>query len=144
MEALTRRPFLNRALGVGYALLDGAVVIRVARNAETHRAGHERLAERIPPVHGGDGQIALAPSKLILALADPPLQPLEIWQHVRIAPAAIAELGPGVEILALTAVVDVPVDRGGAPERLAARRVDAAAPGPGTRLLLIGPVDALQ
>src|SRR6202022_2708788 len=133
---------LNRALGVGYALLYGAVVIRVARNAEADRTGHERLAERIPPVHGGDGQIAVAPAISVLALADPALQPLEVWQHIRIAPAAIAELRPGVEILALAAVVDVTIDRGGAAERLAARRVDAAAPGPGARLLLISPVDA--
>src|ERR1700687_4504126 len=105
---------------------------------------HERLAERIPPVHGGDGQIAVAPAIGVLALADPPLQPLEIRQHIRIAPAAIAELRPGVEILALAAVVDVTVDRGSAAERLAARRVDAAAPGPRTRLLLVSPVDALH
>src|SRR6266403_3900259 len=135
---------LNRALGVGYALLDRTVVIRVARNAEGHRAGHERLAERIPPVHGGDGQIAIAPAKSVLALADAPLQPLEVWQHVWIAPAAIAQLCPGVEILALATIVDVAIDRGGATERLAARRVDAAAPGPGARLLLVGPVDTLH
>src|SRR5207247_369945 len=134
---------LNRTLGVGHALLYRAVVIGVARNAETDRAGHERLAERILPVHGGDGQVAVAPAIGVLALADPPLQPLEIRQHIRIAPAAIAELRPGVEILVLAAVVDVTVDRGGAAEGLAARRIDAAAPGPRTRLLLIGPVDTL-
>src|SRR5258705_3585051 len=134
---------LDRALSVGHALLNRAVVIGVARNAERHRAGHERLAEGIPPVHGGDGQIALTPAIDVLALADAPLQPLEIRQHIRIAPAAIAELRPGVEILALAAVVDVTVDRRRAAEGLAARRVDAAAPGPGTRLLLVGPVDAL-
>src|SRR6202158_5145184 len=105
---------------------------------------HERLAERIPPAHGGDGEIAVAPAIGVLTLADAPLQPLEIGQHIRIAPAAIAELRPGVEILALAAVVDVTVDRGGATEGLATRRVDAAAPGPGTRLLLVGPVDALH
>src|SRR5260370_3371279 len=135
---------LNRALGVGYALLYRAVVVGVARNAETDRTGHERLAERIPPVHGGDRQIAVAPAIGVLALADPALQPLEIRQHIRITPAAIAELRPGVEIPALAAIVDVTIDRGGAAERFAARRVDAAAPRPGTRLLLIGPVDALH
>src|SRR5260370_29857600 len=133
---------LDRTLGVGYAFLERAVVIGVARNAETDGAGHERLAERILPVHGGDGQIAVTPAIGILAFADAPLQPLEIRQHIRIAPAAIAELRPGVEILALAAVVDVTVDRGGAAEGLAARRVDAAAPGPGTPLLLVSPVDA--
>ena len=132
----------DRALRVGYAFLDRAVVIGVARNAEAHRARHERLAERVSPVHGGDGEVALAPAIGVLALADAPLQPLEIGQHIRIAPAAVAELRPGVEILMLAAIVDVTVDRGGAAERLAARCVDAAAAGPGTRLLLVGPVDA--
>src|SRR6202043_921747 len=74
----------------------------------------------------------------------PPLQPLEVRQHVRIAPAAIAELRPGVEILALAAVVDVTVDRGRAAEGLAARRIDAAAAGPRAHLLLVRPVDALH
>src|SRR6202035_3733345 len=109
-----------------------------------YRAGHEGLAERILPVHGGDDQVAVAAAIFILAPADAPLHPLEIRQHIRIAPAAIAKLRPGVEILALAAVVDVTVDRGGAAQRLAARRVDAAAPGPRTRLLLVGPVDAFH
>jgi hypothetical protein len=135
---------LDGALGVGDALLDRAVVIGVAGNAEAHGAGHEGLAERIAPVHGGDGERAVAPAIGIVALADPPLQPLEVRQHVRIAPAAIAELSPGVEILALAAIVDVAVDRGRAAERLAARRVDAAASGPRPRFLLVGPVDALH
>ena len=135
---------LDGALGVGNALLDRAVVVGVARNAETDRTGHERFAERIAPVHGGDGQIAVTAAKRVVALADASFQPLEIGQHVLIAPAAIAELRPGVEILALAAIIDVAVDRGGAAERLAARRVDAAAAGPGTRLLLVGPVDALH
>src|SRR6202035_2793346 len=127
---------LDGALGVGDALLDRAVVIVVSGNPEAHRAGHERLAERILPVHGGDGEIAVAAAIGVLALADPALHPLEIRQHVRITPTAIAELRPGVEILALAAVVDVAIDRGGAAERLAARRVDAAAAGPRTRLVV--------
>ncbi len=134
----------NRALGVGHALLYRAVVIRVARNAERDRTGHERLAERILPVHGGDDKIAVAPAIGLIALADTALQPPEIRQHIRIAPATIAKLRPGIEILALAAVVDVTVDRGGAAQRLAAWRVDAAATGPGTRFLLVGPVDALH
>src|SRR3979409_314207 len=119
----------DRALRVRYAFLNCAVVIGVARDAERNRAGHERLAERILPVHGGHGQITLAPTIGVLALADAPLQPPEIGQHIRIAPAAIAELRPGIEILALAAIVDVTIDRGGSAERLAARRVDAAAAG---------------
>ena len=109
---------LDGALGVGNALLDRAIVVGVARNAEAHRTGHERFAERIAPVHGGDGQIAVTAAKGVVALADAPFQPLEIGQHVLIAPAAIAELRPGVEILALAAIVDMAVDRGGTAERL--------------------------
>ena len=135
---------LDRALRVGDAFLDRAVVIVVAGNPERDRAGHEGLAERILPVHGGNGEVAVAAAIFVLALADPLLHPLEIRQHIRIAPAAVAELRPGIEILALAAVVDVTVDRGGAAERLATRRVDAAAAGPGPRLLLVGPVDAFH
>src|SRR5262249_59470673 len=102
------------------------------------------LAERVLPVHGGHGQAAVAAAKRFVPLADPPLQPLEVWQDVRIAPAAIAHLRPGIEILALAAIVDVAVDRRRAAERLAARRIDAASAGIGTGLLLIGPVDALH
>src|SRR3954464_3295171 len=134
---------LNGTLRVGDAFLDRAVVVGVARNAEAHRTSHERLAERIAPLHGGNRQTAVAPAIGILALADAPLQPLEIRQHIRIAPAAIAELRPGVEILALAAIVDVAVNRGGAAERFSTRRINTPAPGPGTGLLLVGPVDAL-
>src|SRR6202042_171341 len=74
--------------------------------------------------------------------ADAMLEPFEIRQYIRITPAAIAELRPGVEILALAAVVDVAVDRRRPAERLAARRVDVAAAGPWTHLLLIGPIHA--
>src|SRR5437868_288840 len=135
---------LDGALAVGHALLDRAVVVGVARNAEAHSAFHEGLAERILPVHGGDGEAAIAAPIGLGPLADPPLQPLEIGQYVRIAPAAIAELRPGIEILALAAVVDMAVDRGRSAERLAARRVDAAAAGPWARLLAVAPVDALH
>src|SRR5205085_12289181 len=124
--------------------LDRAVVIGILGNAEADGACHEGLAERILPFHGGDGERPLAAAERVLAFADPALQPLEVRQHIRIAPAAIAHLRPGIEILALAAVVDVAVDRGRAAERLAARRIDAAAAGPWAHLLLVGPVDALH
>ena len=143
-RSTARAAVLDGALGVGDALLDRAVVIMIARNPEAHRAGHEGFAERILPIHRGDGEIAVAAAIGVLALADPALHAPEIGQHVRIAPVAIAHLRPGVEILALAAVVDVTVDRGRAAERLAARRIDAAASGPRARLLLVGPVDALH
>src|SRR6266700_915392 len=81
---------------------------------------------------------------MVVTVRLPSRPPLEIRQHVRITPAAIAELRPSVEILPLAAIIDVTVDRGGTAERLAARRVDATAAGVGTGLLLVGPVDALH
>src|SRR6185503_12183463 len=101
---------LDGALAVGHAFLDRAVVIGVARDAEADRALHEGFAERVVPIHGGDGELAIPPAKGLVALADPPLQPLEIGQDIRIAPAAVALLRPGVEILALAAIIDVAVD----------------------------------
>jgi hypothetical protein len=127
------------ALGVGHALLNRAVVVGIARDAEAHRARHERFAKRVAPVHGGDGEIAVAPAIGIIALADAFFQPLEIGQHVLVTPTAIAVLRPGIEILPLAAIIDVSVDRRRTAERLAARRIDAAAAGPWPRLLLIRP-----
>ncbi len=60
----------------------------------------------------GDGEPALAPAEGLVTLADAPLQPLEIGQHVGIAPAAVAALRPAVVVGALAAIVDVSVDRG--------------------------------
>ena len=50
----------------------------------------------------------------------------EIWQHVVIRPAGIAELAPQIEILALSADIDQAVDRRGTAKNLAARPRDAA------------------
>jgi len=55
------------------------------------------------------------------------LQLLEIGQHVREAPAFVAELAPAVIVAAGAAIVDHAVDRGGAAQHLAARRVHLAA-----------------
>src|SRR3989442_15357120 len=89
------------------------------------------------PVLGGEGGWPAAPEGVSPPPAAPPLQPLEVRQHVGIAPAAIAHLRPGIKILTLAAVVDVAVDRGRSAERLAARRIDAAAAGPRAHLLLV-------
>jgi hypothetical protein len=59
---------------------------------------------------------------------------LKIGQHVRIAPAAVAELRPGVEVAGLAAVVVESVDGGRAAERLALLDRDHAARGAVARL----------
>ena len=90
----------------------------------------------------GDGQPAFAPAEGLVALADAPLQPLEVRQHVRIAPAAVSALRPAVIVEPLAAIVDVAVDRRRSAERLAARRENAPPAGPFARLLGVEPVQA--
>ena len=132
--------FEDRALGVVDAELAFAVVVRVARDTHLDRARDEGLAQRVMVVDVGDGDPALAPAEDLVALPDSALQPLEVGQHVRIAPVAVAALRPAVIVGALAAIVDVPVDRRRAAERLATRREDAPSAGPLARLLGVEPV----
>ena len=104
------QPAVDGALAVGHAFLDRAVVIRISGDAEADRAFHEGFAERILPLHGGDGERSFVAAIGVVALANAALHPLEVRHHVRIAPAAIAHLRPGIEILALAAIVDEAVN----------------------------------
>ncbi len=133
---------LDGALGVGDAFLDGAVVVRVAGDAEGGGALDEGLAERVAPVDVGDREVAFAAAVGGVAIAEAALHALEVGEHIGVAPAAIAELRPGIEVHALAAIVDVAVDGAGAAERLAARRGDASAAGPLARLHPVEPVHA--
>src|SRR5262249_54070771 len=97
------QPVLDGALAIGDAFLDRAVVVGVARDTEADRALHESLAEPVLPLHGGDGQTAVAPAIGLVGSADALLHPPEIGQHVGIAPAAVTHLCPGVKVLPLPA-----------------------------------------
>ena len=131
---------IDRALEVADAFLGRAVVIMVARDTERDGAVDEGVAERVAPVEIGHGQPTVAAPKPVVAVADPSLRPLEIGQDVLIAPAAIAHLRPAVEVEALAAIVDVAVNRAGATEDLAARRMDAPAGRSRRWLRLVEPV----
>src|SRR5262249_15057317 len=91
------QPVPDRALAIGYAFLGCAAVVGVARDTERNRALHESFAEPVVPLHGGDGERAVAAAIGLVARTDPFLHAPEIGQHVGIAPAAIAHLRPGVE-----------------------------------------------
>ena len=130
------------ALGVGDAFLDLAVVVGIARDAGLDRALDEGVAQRVAPVDVGDGEIAVAAAEGRIAVADAPFHAAEIGEHVGVAPAAIAELRPGVEVHGLAAIVDVAVDGAGAAERLAARGEDAPPARPRARLHAVEPVHA--
>src|SRR5580704_4008248 len=131
---------LDDALYVAHARLQGAVVVAVARDAHLHGALDEGIADRVAPFEVGDRQIALAAAEGLVRLADPPLGPAEVGQHVGIAPAVVAALRPAVEIHALAAIVDVAVDRARAAQGLAARCGDAPTAGPFAGLRGVEPV----
>src|SRR3546814_9103347 len=113
---------LDGPLEIADALLGAAVVVRVARDADADRAVDEGLAERMLPGQILDGERALAPAIGVVALPDPPFGALDVGQQVGIAPATVAHLRPAVIVHALTAIVDVTVDRTRSAEHLAARR----------------------
>ncbi len=130
----------DRTLGVTHALLRGAVIVRVARDAVLHRTLDEGIAKGVAPRDIADLHRAVTPAERVIA-AQTPLHPPEIGQHVRIAPAAIAALGPVVEIHPLPAIVDMAVDRRGAAQRLSPRREDPAPRRALARLHVVAPVD---
>jgi hypothetical protein len=97
-----------------------------------------RLAQQRPvATMRGEQRTALAVHGVFLAL--PVLRLAEEWQHVVPRPAAIAELGPVVEILRLAAHVDHAVDRARSAEDTAAGVVDDATIGAGIGLGLEAP-----
>src|SRR6202011_1092694 len=81
----------------------------------------------------------VAAAKLVRA-ALVTFHPPEDRQHVLIAPAAVAELGPVVVILRLAAHIDHAVDRARSAHHLAARHVDAASARTFVGLGLVAPV----
>src|SRR6185295_11512479 len=96
-----------------------AVVVAVAGNAEAGGAGEEGVADLVLPIEVGHRDVAVAAAIKIVAVADPPLEPLEVGEKVGVAPAGVAALRPAVEIVGLAAVDDHAVDR--------ARSADGAA-----------------
>ena len=133
----------NRALGVVDAFLLAGVVVRVGRNAHFVGTLDEEVGQGMAPVRIGNGEGAGGTTVRVVrvAVGDAALETLEVGQDVDIAPAAVAELGPVVEVLALAAVDDMAVDRTRAAERLAARGIDPPAGGVGPGFLLIAPVN---
>src|SRR5260370_273189 len=75
--------FWNRALGVGYALLCRIVAAAATRNAKIDRTRHDGQAERLPPVHAGDGHIAAPPALSFHSPPAPALQSVEVRPRIR-------------------------------------------------------------
>jgi hypothetical protein len=111
------------------AWLAGAVVIRVVPDADLRRRLDDRREKRIAPFRVGDAQRALATAKAIVALAGIAFHALEEGQDLRVAPAAVAHLRPGIEVLGLAANKHHSVNRAGTAEQFAARHREPAAVG---------------
>ena len=131
------------ALGEGDAFLDLSVVIGIAGDTGLDCTLDEGVAQGVAPVDVGDGETAVAAAEGGIAVADALFHAAEIGEHIGVAPAAVAELRPGVEVHGLAAIIDVAVDGAGAAERLAAWGEDAPPARPRARLHAVEPVHAL-
>ncbi len=116
-----------------------AVVIGCLGNAGRHAGVDPGLIERVARLRPLRAERARAAAIFVLA-ALPGLAPFEIGQHVRIGPAARALLGPAVIIAAVAARIGHHVDRRGAAQHLAARRLDPAVVQVGLRLGVEAPI----
>src|SRR5207253_4998296 len=108
------------------ALLPEAVHVGGERVAGLAAGLEPRRVQRIlePAAPGGERALRAA---VFITAAGAPLGALEVRQNVAIAPPCRALPLPALEVERIAAHVDEPVDRGGAAEHLAARRVQPPA-----------------
>ena len=118
----------------------GAVVVGVVRDPDLARRLDQRGEQRIARLGVGDAQRTVPAAECVVAAALVAFHALEEGQDVRVAPAPVAHLRPGVEILRLAAHEGHAVDRAGAAEQPAARHRDRAAVGAGLGLGAVEPV----
>jgi hypothetical protein len=109
-------------------------------DAHLRRRLDNRREKRIARSRVGDAKWALAAAKRIVALAGIAFHPLEEGQDVSVAPAAVADLRPGIEVLGLAADKHHSINRAGTAEQFAARHREPAAVGARLRLGGIEPV----
>ena len=118
----------------------GAVVVGVVADPDLAGGLDQRLVERVARLGIGDAQRPLAAAECIVAAALVAFHALEEGQHLAVAPAAVAHLRPGVEVLRLAAHECIAVDGAGAAEQPAARDRQSAAVGAGLGLGGVEPV----
>jgi hypothetical protein len=98
-------------------------------DADLRRRLDDRGKERIARLRIGDAQRALSAAQGIVALAGIAFHALEKRQHLGVAPAPVAHLRPGIEVLGLAAHKHHAVNRAGTAEQLAARHREPSAVG---------------
>src|SRR5580698_10379235 len=111
----------DRRLAHHDAFLARAVVVGVVRDADLSRSRDQRLEDRLLRRRVGDAQRPVTAAKPVVAVAFIALHALEEGQDFLVAPALVAHLRPGVEVLRLAAYKGHAVDRAGAAEQLATR-----------------------
>ena len=133
-------PVADHQLDITDAFLRRAVEIVVERDAEVARGLHERLRRRVRLVDRRDAQLTTDAVQVGCA-AVMALGALEVRQHVVPAPAGVARIAPGVEVLARAAHVDVAVDAARAADQLASRPGQTAVVQARLGLGLVAPAD---
>jgi hypothetical protein len=108
------------------AQLHGAVEIRIERQAGLLRGLDEEMAERIRIGTLGDIERTVVAVKAVVQVLVA-LGPLEVRQHIVVAPAGIAELPPMIVVSRLAAHIDHGIDRARAANETAARPIHAPA-----------------
>ena len=105
----------------GDAVLEFAVVIGCAHDADLLRTIHDRFVKRTVFDTIVDFQYTAAATKVIVRFSFVILHVAEDRQYVAVTPSAISELRPNVEVLALASGKDHSVDRTRTAEQLTAR-----------------------
>ena len=129
----------NRRLAHGDAVLTGAVVVGIVRDAHFGRGLDHRGAERIGRLRVRDLERSVVAAEAIVA-AVIALHALEERQDALVTPALIAHLRPGVEVLCLAAHEREAVDRARAAQHAATRHRNAPAVGIGLGFGAVEPV----
>ena len=129
----------DRRLAHGDAVLPGAVVVGIVLDPDFACGPDQRRIERIARFGIGDAQRPVAAAKALVA-ALVAFHALEEGQNAVVAPALVAHLRPGIEILCLAAHEGHAVDRAGAAKQPAARHRKLAAVGVGLGLRGVEPV----
>ena len=130
----------DRRLRHADAVLLRAVVILRVGDADLAGRLDQRVVKRAALVAFADPQRPVAAAVFVVAVALIAFHLLEDRQHLAVAPAAIAELRPGVVVLRLAAHEHHAVDRRRAAQQFAARDRDAALAGAVVGLRGVQPV----
>src|SRR5262249_53091403 len=131
----------DRGLRHGDAVLVAAVVVARPLDPDRFGGGEEAVIQAAALVAGGDLQGPRTAPDLVVA-AGVAFHALEDRQHVLVAPAAVAELGPMIVVLALPAHPHHPVDGARPSEHAPARNGDCASSGIVLRFGAIEPIHA--